>query len=1131
MKYRNFELRLIPLFNGSYNAVVIDSPHGSGSIIFQFPPALQLPQTPAPERPPSRDLAPESGAYHPFAQAASTPGAACPGPALDAQQLGTLLFESVFCGKVGDLFKKAHDPQFGLRIKLVLQDAANHADAFLLHSLPWELLYYEHHLAVSTQYSIVRALDGEIPAAGGSSYLGAPDKPRILMIVANPDDTLPLQLEREKRILTELSVSSAFEVEQLAVASLAALHNKLEEGFDVLHFMGHGAVCQGQPVLLFKNQQGGAEGISGRQLVEEIRGLSCPRRPRLFVLNACHGGAVAAGPGGLTGVAAELDRAGAPAVVAMRQEISDDSAICFSTHLYQALAMGIGLDEAMAGARLALKREPELAADWATPCLYANVADGLMFQREPSPNRVARKQRKFAAPVWLLALVLVLLAASVALFVLSQPTKAKRLVLEPLGANLLAGLWNEQTLISHLTGVEGLTLVKDQGDYVVQIAFEPDQLRAIVVDQHQRMGGEIMLSLPHAEDKQSWERLHAQLADRIFELLGLVEKGPPGWFLIDAATKSENNLGIALLAKQDLAAAEAVFRAVLGKRPSSAAANANLAMVLYEQGRYGEALTYAASAVASAPNVALFHYNLGLIQAELGHQHEAETSFEQALQRDNGFATAANALAKIYLEDKQWDKARALLEQALRYDPRLVAAHKNLGRCWLERGFERDALVHLQRALALVPTHETARLAEILYLIAKAQYQSGDDQSAKHTLERYRALPYVALLPGYDEALKLAQELGVIGTTPDPMQDPWPPATTATPYAIFTQVSGSLKLTQGDVSWYAQAYTALARGTRIEAGPHDQALLVCADGGIARLEGPGSWSADTLACGAGSGVGALFHALLQPSTGVGSIQGLLAKGTSAQFRKFAPILAPRGEIATLRPDLLWQEVEGASVYELRFEGDFNDFTSVSPADCAVETLAIGTSHRRLLRLTWPKEPLWPGCSTRVSIKAISGENLDLGTMMGDLTVLDEEALGEHQQLLQALEVRDEPGLLVAKVAICESQQLWTEAIDTQRELVALSDRFADKLRLAQLFLESDLDELARSVYVALAHQAKSPEQRAELAWGLGMLDHRAGHFAAALAQMGQARALYRAAARADKVIAVEYVMADLRTRI
>lgn len=1131
MNYRNFELRLIPLFNGSYNAVVIDSPHGSGSIIFRFPPALYLQPTTATERPLSRDLLPESGAYHGYAQPASAPGACLPDSALDAEQLGSLLFDSVFSGKVGDLFKKAHDPQFGLRIKLVLQDAANNAEAFLLHSLPWELLFYEQHLAVSTQYSIVRVLDGDYAEAWGSASLGPAFKPRVLMIVANPDDTLPLDLEREKRILTELSASSAFEIEQLAVVSLAALHDKLEQGFDVLHFMGHGALVNGQPVLLFNHQHGGSEGISGRQLVEEIRGLSCTRRPRLFVLNACHGGSVAPGPGGLTGVAAELDRAGAPAVVAMRQEISDESAICFSKHLYQNLALGLGLDEALAKARLALKREPELAPDWATPCLYSNLDDDLIFPREPLPDSVSTQKRTFTRPGWLLALALVVLVATAAVFFPYPRKKTKRLVLEPQSASAPAGLWSNQTLISHLTGVEGLELVKDQGDYLVQLAFEPGLLRAMVLDQNRRLGGEIMLSLPASQDKQTWERLHADLADRIFESLGLVEKGPPGWFLIDASTKSDNNTGIALLAQQDLAAAEAVFRSVLGKRPSSAAANANLAMVLYEQGRYVEASTYAVSAVKSAPNVALFHYNLGLIQAELGRQREAETSFEQALQRDSGFAAAANELAKICLQEKQWDRARSLLEQALRYDARLVSAHKNLGRCWLEHGFGREALVHLQQALALVPTDDTARLAEILYLKARAQHQAGDDQGARQTLESYQALPNVALLNWHDETMKLAQDLGVT-VTPTKAQAFWAPSTTATPLAIFTQVSGRMKLSQGNVTWYAQVSSALAKGTRIEAGPHDQALLVCANGGIARLEGPGSWSADALACDAGTGAGALFHALLQPSASVNSIQGLLSKGpTRTNSKMTAAVIAPRGETAALTPDLLWQEVEGAATYELTFEGDFNYFTSVSPADCTSETLNIGHWRGQLLRLAWPDEALWPGCFTSLSIKAISAANVDLGTMRADVTVLDEAAMAQHQQLLQELAVTNVPNQLAAKVAVCKASQTWTEAIRYQQELVALSGRFADKLGLGQLFLEAGLDELARRSYAELAQQAKSPEQRAELAWGTGLLDHRAANFIGALAHMGRARALYRAAARGDKVIAVEYVMADLSARI
>ena len=78
--------------------------------------------------------------------------------------------------------------------------------------------------------------------------------------------------------------------------------------------------------------------MTGAELAEELRGLTSAQWPSLFVLNACHGGAVALGARGLTGIAAELHRAGLPAVVAMRREIGDDAAVTFSRTFYKAVA-------------------------------------------------------------------------------------------------------------------------------------------------------------------------------------------------------------------------------------------------------------------------------------------------------------------------------------------------------------------------------------------------------------------------------------------------------------------------------------------------------------------------------------------------------------------------------------------------------------------------------------------------------------------------------------------------------------------------------------------------------------------------------------------------------------------------
>jgi len=371
MKYRDFELRLAHLSNRQYSAVVTDSPYGRCSGFFHLAAELETYRIPmgAAQGRVHRDLSRESKAFTETTALRK----------VDPEQVGRELFETVFSGKVGDIFKMCHDPNYGLRLKLIIQDGLDTHETARLHALPWELLFYQQHLAVNPAYSIVRQLDGDILIDLALTPVSHPFKPRVLVVGSNPNDTHPLDLEQEKRMLAKLALSSNIEIEALSQISRHGLNEKLEEGFHVVHFMGHGDWHEGRPVLFFTNEHGDSEGVSGHQLAEEIRGLTTSQRPRLFVLNACYGGTVAQGPCGLTGIAAELHRAGVPAVVAMRQEIGDDAAICFARSFYGSIASGLSLDEVMAKARLSLKREPALAPFWATPCLFSNLGNRELF--------------------------------------------------------------------------------------------------------------------------------------------------------------------------------------------------------------------------------------------------------------------------------------------------------------------------------------------------------------------------------------------------------------------------------------------------------------------------------------------------------------------------------------------------------------------------------------------------------------------------------------------------------------------------------------------------------------------------------------------------------------------------------
>ena len=190
MEYRNFELRIQPLHANRYSAVVTDSPHGKCQEIITLPMGLcdYRIQTPEGGGRHSRELASES----------TLSKVRLGSPRLEPEEVGRMLFDAVFTGKIGDVFRMGNEPGAGLRLKLVFQDGLEREATAQLHQLPWELLFFEQHLAVSPQYSIVRQLDGETPTEQSLTPVDYPFKPRVLVVGSNPNDANPLDLARER---------------------------------------------------------------------------------------------------------------------------------------------------------------------------------------------------------------------------------------------------------------------------------------------------------------------------------------------------------------------------------------------------------------------------------------------------------------------------------------------------------------------------------------------------------------------------------------------------------------------------------------------------------------------------------------------------------------------------------------------------------------------------------------------------------------------------------------------------------------------------------------------------------------------------------------------------------------------
>lgn len=311
------------------------------------------------------------------------------------QAIGAQLFDAVFQGEVLSCLRRSMDEagrlRKGLRIRLRLSDVPE------LANLPWELLYDRSRasfLALSRETPLVRYLDLPEPARD----LDAQPRLRVLAVIASPAGLPPLDVVQEwanlKAGLSELEARGAVVVERLEAPSVAALQNQLlRHEYHILHFLGHGDFdpAAGDSVLLLQGEDGRAQAVSGQYFAALLRDH---RSLRLALLNACRG-AVSSGQDHYSGVAQKLVRGGVPAVIAMREAISDDAALMLVRAFYGALADGAAVDAALAEARKALFTggHPD---EWGTPVLYMRAADGDLWRKAELPERGQARRRVLA---------------------------------------------------------------------------------------------------------------------------------------------------------------------------------------------------------------------------------------------------------------------------------------------------------------------------------------------------------------------------------------------------------------------------------------------------------------------------------------------------------------------------------------------------------------------------------------------------------------------------------------------------------------------------------------------------------------------------------------------------------------
>ncbi len=314
-------------------------------------------------------------------------------------QYGLVLCRAAFRGAAREGLEKAlaavEARDGALRLRLHIDPAAPE-----LQRLCWESLLYDEPKRLPRRLGMGRytPLTRYVAAPPAAPAL-APDKVRVLVAIANPEDLGTGEWASYERLDdgAEMAVfRSAFDAVtprisytfQVSPASRWAIRTRLQdEGFHVLHLVAHACRWGGDgksSVLLERDHDERAAPVSREGLAAMFADLD---DLRLVVLSGVHTtGRTRNDP--LLDVAPAIVRQGIPAVIVTAQPLEPPAAHEFTHRLYQSLLRGgrmTGLvDVAVNQTREAMwfsRDDP--GWDWTAPVLFMR-GDGRLFQPSAS---------------------------------------------------------------------------------------------------------------------------------------------------------------------------------------------------------------------------------------------------------------------------------------------------------------------------------------------------------------------------------------------------------------------------------------------------------------------------------------------------------------------------------------------------------------------------------------------------------------------------------------------------------------------------------------------------------------------------------------------------------------------------
>jgi len=238
-----------------------------------------------------------------------------------------------------------------------------------LRHLPWELLMRD---GVFLCANATRPFTPVRRVSQDTREVEPANRPlRVLFMACAPEHVdPPLDYEGEERVILEATRNRPIELVVEESGSLTGLREQMEwygpGYFDVFHLTGHADARDGKPRFVMEDELGFRYDASAEEVAEAFSG----NWPRLVFLSGCRTGQAPA-RGTVPSMAEALVRAGAPAVLGWALPVGDVSASRAAASLYEHLAVGKTIDEAIARARRELLENR--SAYWHLLRLYADA--------------------------------------------------------------------------------------------------------------------------------------------------------------------------------------------------------------------------------------------------------------------------------------------------------------------------------------------------------------------------------------------------------------------------------------------------------------------------------------------------------------------------------------------------------------------------------------------------------------------------------------------------------------------------------------------------------------------------------------------------------------------------------------